>query len=570
LDDFDKEIKVGFLDEAEQALVDAEKNFLELESNSTDLEPVDRIFRLAHNLKGGSRAVGFDQMGLFTHEFESLLLKIKKKELAVTSAAVSLLLRCTDHLRAWISELRKDLGAQFDSQELLAQIQRAKNLQAEVIQQEIRSENKKSETENSVGIIAEAVEAIPVQKTKKSQTVQSSADESIRVPISKLEKLINFVGEMVIIQSVLREQSNHQMDLGIKNSVRQMNKVSKEIQDLSMGLRMLPIKPTFQKMQRIVRDTAQALGKNIELILVGEETELDKTILEKIGDPLVHLIRNSVDHGVELPEKRIAAGKKPQGRVTLSAQQESGRLHIKVEDDGGGIHPDKIRAKAIEKGLIKESTILSDEEVIQLIFAPGFSTKELVTDVSGRGVGMDVVKTNIQELSGDISIENKVHQGTCFNIYLPLTLAIIEGMVVEASKQRFVIPLEVVAETIKLTPDKLLTTSAGGDFFLLRNEQMPIFRLNALLGSREASLHPNSIVLVVRDLNQTFAILVDDILGQFQIVTKPLSQDLEHIPGVNGTTILGDGKPALILDPIEMVKRDLKNISRFSSMERSA
>ncbi|MCE3010979.1 MAG: chemotaxis protein CheA, partial [Proteobacteria bacterium] len=393
----------------------------------------------------------------------------------------------------------------------------------------------------------------------------STADESIRVSISKLERLLNYVGEMVILQAVMREQVVDTSSNLLRRTVHQLGKVGKEIQDISMSLRMVPIKPTFQKMQRIVRDTAQALGKEIQFHLSGEDTELDKTVLEKINDPLVHLIRNSVDHGIESAEEREKAGKTRTGHVYLNAYQHSGRLIIEVKDDGGGINPEKIRQKALEKGIIRSSAQMSDKECVQLIFAPSFSTKEKVTDVSGRGVGMDVVKTNIEQLQGEISIDSKVGVGSTFRISLPLTLAIIDGMVVKCGDEKFVIPLSQVHESLKPSGEDLKQTTGLGEILLLRGENLPLYKLGTLLSRKVISASEDMIAIVVRSGGDPFAILVDDIIGQFQVVIKQLGPELSHLKGVSGSTILGDGKPALIVETNDLVKK-----SRVTELRRSA
>jgi two-component system chemotaxis sensor kinase CheA len=585
VDDFERELKVGFLDEAESALTDVEQSFLTLESNPNDEPTLDKIFRLAHNLKGSSKAVGFDDMGAFTHDFESLLLKVKNKVIPATSAVINLLLRCNDHLVIWVQNLKQDLNYQADSKTLLEEIQKAirEDSSASSPVEEVAVDSQENVPSFDLDPISEdltdvlsaaakfdVVEPEPV-KADASAPQQSSvgksqaADESIRVSTAKLEKLLNYVGEMVILQSVLREQVAETSSLLLKRTVHQLGKVSKEVQDISMSLRMVPIRPTFQKMNRIVRDTAQALGKEIHLKLQGEETELDKTVLERINDPLVHLIRNSVDHGIESVEKRVAAGKPSYGQVTLSAFHQSGRLIIEVKDDGGGIDPQKIKAKAIEKGIIKPGSVLSDKECINLIFAAGFSTKEQVTDVSGRGVGMDVVRTNIEDLQGEISIESNVGRGSTFRISLPLTLAIIEGMVVRCGTERFVIPLNHIHESLRPEEKDIQFNTGFGDLLLLRKENLPLYNLAHLFGRKSDSKKHEMIAIVIRTGKDPFAFLVDDIIGQFQVVIKQLGPELAHLRGVSGSTILGDGKPALIVEPEDLVKK-----SSFAEKRRTA
>ena len=389
---------------------------------------------------------------------------------------------------------------------------------------------------------------------------KAAVEESIRVALPRVENLIDYIGEMAILQNVLKEQLKTNESVIVKKTLSQLGKVSKEIQDLAMSLRMIPLKPTFQKMQRIVRDTAQALKKDVGITLQGEDTELDKTVLERINDPLVHLIRNAVDHGIESGEVRVAKNKAAKGTVTLSASHRAGRLVIEVKDDGGGLDPAKLMKKAIEKGILKPGTVLSDADAYQLIFAPGFSTKELVTDVSGRGVGMDVVRTNIQELGGEVQIESVLGVGTTFRIFLPLTLAIIDAMVVMLNNERFVMPLNHVHETLQPKPELIHTTTNMGDVMVLRGDHLPVYRLGDFFGMRPTISIFEMTALVVRTTKEPFVVLVDSIIGQQQVVIKQLGVELSALKGVSGTTILGDGKPALILEPSELIKKKISRI----------
>lgn len=558
MDDFERELKIGFLDEAKQAVSDVEQCFLALETNPSDEENLNKIFRLAHNLKGSSKAVGFDQFGEFTHEFESFILKIKNKEFSATPSAVNLLLRANDHVREMIEGLMTDLESQFDSSALLSEMKSFSNKSS------INSEtNSVQEIQVNEGQTINEIEPSEF-RTEKSKTSNTPADESLRVSLSKIEYLVNSIGEMVILQSGLKEQAILLNSPALKKIVQQLSKVSKVIQETSMSLRMVPIKPVFQKMQRIVRDTSQALSKDIDFKIEGENTEIDKTILERIGDPLVHLIRNSVDHGIEATEFRKQNGKSAKGSVLLRAYHQSGRLIIDVSDDGGGLNPEKLKSKAIEKGLIAKDDVLTDKEAQNLIFAPGFSTKEQVTDVSGRGVGMDVVKTNILELGGEIQIESTVGKGTTFKISLPLTLAIVDAMTITYGTERFVIPINQVHETLSVSPDSLKESSLG-NILILRDENLPLYKLGDFFGIRTLKKTTEMIAIVVRASSKTFAFLVDDIIGQSQIVLKQLGPELQGITGISGSTILADGRPAFILEAQDLLNRKLIVIASESS-----
>lgn len=592
MDDFELELKQGFLEEAAQGITDVEQCFLDLENNPKDLETINKIFRLAHNLKGSSRAVGFDHMGEFTHSFESFILKVKNQELPVTPQVINLLLRANDHLREMVGAYTQDLTANVNSSDLIHELQNFDGTMistsellevhgveidsADIINATESREEEINSQDLSVSYYSEPTlvkaqmdeenldnlipmdsksEAAPLPKTNSKDN--AIRDTSIRVSLNKVEQLINYVGEMVILQSVLREQLSHIDSMLIRKSISQLGKVSKEIQELSMGLRMVPVKPTFQKMQRIVRDTAQALDKDVMIHLEGEETELDKTVLERITDPLVHLVRNAVDHGVEPTEVRLKKGKPARGDVRLAAYHKSGRLMIEISDDGGGLNPEKLKQKAIEKRIIKADQNLTENECYQLIFAPGFSTKEAVTDISGRGVGMDVVRTNISDIGGEISIHSELDKGTTFLISLPLTLAIIDSMIVTYATQKFVMPLSHVHESLKPTAEMVTNSTDLGDIITLRGEPIPLFRLGDFFGLPTPKDQSHLIAMVVRSGPQPFALLVEDILGQNQVVIKQLTPELSHIKGISGLTILGDGKPSFILEPADLIKRKL-------------
>ncbi len=592
MDDFEKELKLGFLEEASQLLADAEQCFLALESNPQDGPMLDKIFRLAHNLKGSSKAVGFEDIGVFTHRFESFLLKVKNGEIPVTSSVISLLLVCNDHIRSMVDTLKGDLDARIDSSALMERIESASHGESAepesatadlataepAIEEEIFEAPTPEEVElirlvnhsfDATGIdsgveVPVAAENVPIiHAVPSAQTAPSPAahaapapEESIRVSLARLEKLINSVGELVILQTVLREQSLSSNAHLLRKTIHQMGKVTKEVQDISMSLRMVPLRQTFQKMQRIVRDTSGMLGKKVSLVTSGDDTELDKTVLENISDPLVHLIRNACDHGVESPEIRQAKGKAESGTVKLNAYHQSGKLVIEVKDDGGGIDGARLTAKAIEKGILKAGTVLPEQEAIHLIFHPGFSTKAQVTEVSGRGVGMDVVKTNIEALQGEVQVETVLGEGTTFKVILPLTLAIIDGMVVQNEGCRFVVPLSHVHETLKPGVEDVKHTTTMGEVLLLRGENLPLYRLNTLLGHKKSAMKAanEQIAMVIRYAGNPFAVLVDDILGQQQVVIKEVGHEIQNLKWMSGSAILGDGKPAIIIEMNELVK----------------
>lgn len=637
------EIRNAFLEEAEQLLAQAEQGFMDLEKRPDDVTILDSLFRLAHNLKGSGSAVGFMELGAFTHKLESLLLKLKEKVVPATPSVVDLLLRCNDQLKAFLDALKADHCAKVDSQALISEIE--DTLAGRVPVGEVASVNASAQAE--ISIVAPTAAAVESQDRDQSPPsdlrVQAAADtpvasstsaaeaaisafppsapstgeppasvtthgvgaptegppatqgraatpvdENVRVAASKISQLLNFVGEMVILQSVLQEQvkmpaapkeGSVSGEGGASNgsgasaaallvTAHQMEKITKEIQALAMSMRMVPLKPLFQKLSRIVRDTAKGLDKTIQLETSGEETELDRTVLEQLGDPLVHMVRNAVDHGVESPAERVAAGKSATGQIKIKAYHKVGQIVIEVEDDGKGLDPQKLIQSAIKKGLLPKGKTLPDHEAYRLIFAPGFSTKEVVTSVSGRGVGMDVVRTNIEALKGAVHIESTLGKGTRFQVVLPLTLAIIDSMVVRVGSERFVLPLHQIFETFHTRDVPRQALPSGEVAVLLRRENLPCYELRRLLGrpapkvssddsrlGSKGESQEDRVNLVIRTQQFTGAVEVDEILSQQQAVIKPLGPELGRLRGIKGSAILGDGCPSLILEIPELFEQ---------------
>ncbi len=589
-DDFEKELKTGFLEESTQLLLDAEQCFLALEANPSDPELLDKIFRLAHNLKGSAKAVGFMEVGEFTHQLESLLLKLKKQEIQVDASAVTLLLKCNDRLQKVLGDLKNDLGAAVDCSDLMREI--SDLLQGQTTSAPpapaVESIEPPSPTEEETLTPTEVQQALlpsgpiqpepilapppPEQNKPKASSAPASKDESIRVSLARLEKLMNNVGELVILQTVLNQQRLLMPSPLIQRTVVQLAKITKDIQDISMSLRMIPLKQTFQKMQRIVRDTSRDLGKEINFEITGDETEIDKTVVENLGDPLVHLVRNAVDHGIDSVEERLALGKPAAGSISLSAFHRGSQIVIEVRDDGKGLNPEVLKKKAIEKGIVHPNQALTEEQCYQLIFAPGFSTKSQVSDISGRGVGMDVVKTNIEkQLNGEVQLESKLGQGMCVRILLPLTLSIIDGMVIQCGDERHVVPIAQIQESIKPSKEEVHVFAGVGEILSVRGTNYPLFRLSNLL-NRKVKAKPASecIAIIVHSGGSPFSVLIDEILGQQQVVIKQLGEELKGLKGVSGGAILGDGRAALILDLNELVGQALRKSSTSQTLRGAA
>lgn len=406
----------------------------------------------------------------------------------------------------------------------------------------------------------------PAQKATAAKSAQKPApkqDSSIRVDLSKIDQLVNLVGELVITQSMLSqfgdqaeqtEQSLETVDWvdKLKEGLAHLERHTRDLQESVMNIRMLPVSFAFNRMPRIVHDVSQKLGKSIELVMEGENTELDKTMLEALTDPLVHIVRNSIDHGIESPEVRLAAGKPETGIVKMAAFHQGGNILIQITDDGAGINAARIEQKAREKGVIEEDQKLTEEEVIDLIFHPGFSTADVVSDVSGRGVGMDVVRRNIRGLGGSVEVKTEIGVGSVFTIRLPLTLAILDGQLAKVGSETYVFPLVSIVESIQV--DKSLIKGIAGqtELYKLRDNYIPVIRLHQKMGIKDARTDlAEGLLVVVEEGGKRAGIFVDDLLGQQQVVIKSLENNFMKISGVAGATILGDGTVSLILDVME-------------------
>nr|WP_175501454.1 chemotaxis protein CheA [Pantoea varia] len=395
------------------------------------------------------------------------------------------------------------------------------------------------------------VAAVKRESKRAAAPAKASESTSIRVAVEKVDQLINLVGELVITQSMLAQRSGELDPVAhgdLLNSMGQLERNARDLQESVMSIRMMPMEYVFSRFPRLVRDLASKLGKEVELTLLGSSTELDKSLIERIIDPLTHLVRNSLDHGIETPEKRLVAGKVATGNLTLSAEHQGGNICIEVSDDGAGLNRERILAKALSSGLPVHEN-MSDEEVGMLIFAPGFSTAEQVTDVSGRGVGMDVVKRNIQEMGGHVEIASKQGKGTTIRILLPLTLAILDGMSVRVADEVFILPLNAVMESLQ-PRDEDLKPMAGGECVLeVRGEYLPLVELWKVFDVQEAKTEATQgIVVILQSAGKRYALLVDQLIGQHQVVVKNLESNYRKVPGISAATILGDGSVALIVD----------------------
>jgi two-component system chemotaxis sensor kinase CheA len=570
-DDFEKELINTFFQESDINLEEAEEVYLQFSEN-TPLDLLSRSFRLAHNLKGSAKAVGFLEVSEILHNLESLLLKLKNKEISVNNEIVNLLLKANDKVKLIINELKRDTQYTSDYKKLVTEIK-------DVIENKNSNEETEQEKKHEEKVIIEESPAIKEEfgffgsdvpkkeehpnivshnKAKKKENKKpENIDDVIRVSISRIEKLQNNIGEIVIIESMIEEQINNKDFNELKNTFRLLYKITKEVQDIIMSLRLVSIKPVFQKLTRTAHDASEFLNKKIDLIFTGEDTEVDKFILDEIADPLMHMVRNSIDHGIESEEVRKNKNKSIVGNISVTASHESGDLVLVVQDDGAGMNPQMIYESAVKKKLLKGTEKLSEEECYKLIFAPGFSTKAETTEISGRGVGMDVVKTTIDELNGRIEIKSKVNEGTKFKIKIPLTIGIMDAFITEISNKKYVIPLNQFVECMSLSKCKIKYISNIDCIIILRDEEIPIFDLSQGFGNimkdNNSIKNKEKSVFIIKSNDKKIAAVVDKIIAIQSIVTKSLGEELRCEKGIVGSVILGDGKAAPILEIGDLV-----------------
>ncbi len=569
-----RELLVEFHAETVDHLQQIEAALLALDHEPENPEALNSIFRSFHTIKGNAGFLGLVPMHTLAHEVESLLDLARNHQLRLNAAIITEILRSRDALQT----LTLQVGVALEKGRLPDQIVAVAHLivavrrlaanpqaaasepvaaptlspeQAEVAQEVPMAS---ATTPEPAPVTPAGTEAAPHADAPPKNIVGAakSASATVRVNTEKLDSLMDVVGELVIVQSQLIESAR---GMGTENAtlqrnVAQLSRITKELQSTAMSLRMIPIKPTFQKMERLARDLARDFGKKVAFVTSGEDTELDRTVVEEIGDPLVHMVRNALDHGLEAPEVRIAAGKSDTGSLHLGAYHQGSNIVIELQDDGRGIDPDRIYAKAVEKGVIARGAQLTREEIYALIFAPGFSTAEKVTAVSGRGVGMDVVKRNIEKLRGKIEIASEVGKGSVFKIKLPLTMAIIDGLVVRVGEDRFILPSTSVQMALRPARDTISTIHGRGEVIELRGRFLPVHRLDQRFGITAEAANPwDGIVVIVEASGRTSALMVDEMMSKQEVVIKNLGAFMQNLPGVAGGAILGDGNIALILDP---------------------
>lgn len=567
----DPELVGDFVMESREHLSSIESQMLALEQNPSDTDVIHAVFRSFHTIKGLAGFLEFATIQKVAHEVETLLDLARNGKLTITTGVVDVVLESADYLKQAIDAVETALSGQpaatlADPNDLLVRIQRAYS--AERVPNEAIPAPQKAEPVapeaapvKPVASAAPAVAAEPDAKPSaaspasaersSSKSTKPADNFSVRVETAKLDHLMDMVGEMVIAQSLIR---NNPVLTSLQNprllgDLSQLTRITADVQRTTMGMRMIPMGQLFQRTARMVRDLSRKTGKIVELETSGEETEVDKNIAEELSDPLLHMVRNSLDHGIESPAERQAAGKNPTARVRLAAYHQAGQIVIEISDDGRGLDKAKILKKAQQKGLIQDGAHLSENDTFHLIFEPGFSTADQISDISGRGVGMDVVRKNVQKLRGRIDIKSVSGKGATFILNLPLTLAIIDGLVVNIGGHRYIVPIFDVKEMIRPTEDMLSSVQGRDEMALIRGRLLPIVRLSQRFGVKAKSDKICDGLLVVAECEgKQFCLLVDDLVGKQEVVIKSLGETLKNITGIAGCAILGDGRVGLILD----------------------
>lgn len=553
-----KEIIDDFLVESDELIASLDANLVKLEATPDDLNLLNEIFRAAHTVKGTSSFLGFEQITSLTHKMEDILNKLRKSEMAVTPDIMDLLLESLDHLKELLSNVREGITDELDLSSIIARLEAALTSQGCENAATTASAPSVSAQEPAAEEPVDPGTARANGQATRSASKKGGGDQTIRVDVNRLDALMNLTGELVLgrnalMQSVNRTTSEYDgvdMD-SLTRSVAAINYITTELQLAVMKMRMQPVGKVFSKFPRLVRDLARETKKEIDLVITGETTELDKSVIEEIGDPLVHIIRNSCDHGIESPDAREKAGKPRKGCVKLEAFQEGSNIVIRITDDGRGLDVTAIRRKAVERGLCSQADAdrLTDREAFRFIFEPGFSTAKVITDVSGRGVGMDVVRSNIEKLNGLIELNSTHGVGTVMAIKLPLTLAIVQGLLVQSDDEVYILPLSSVYETVKTDQSHVYYVNQR-PVMRLRDEIIPIINLGEILRSSSGGfvMAEKPYIVIIGLADKKLGVNIDRFLGQEEVVIKSLGQYLGATEGVAGATILGDGRIRLIVD----------------------
>ncbi|QEM69163.1 chemotaxis protein CheA [Geobacter sp. FeAm09] len=594
-DSEDQELLEGFLTETTELLEKLDDDLVALEKASDDPELLNRIFRSIHTVKGASSFLGFDLLVKVTHKTEDVLNRLRKGELAVTSEIMDVILEATDLVKVLVSDIK---AGEIQEREIDGTIAKLLPLLSEnaaapapAAAEPASGTSQQAAAEPAAAPSPEAAPAepppapvtqevapvpppkpagdavakkAPVPKPAEGKGEDLSDNTTVRVDVKRLDDLMNQVGELVLernrmiqLNQDLQQGDSERLDFNEEfgKLTKRMSFVTSELQMQVLKMRMIPVDKVFKKFPRIVRSLARDLGKEVDLQIFGEETELDRSVVDEIGDPLIHLIRNAMDHGLETPDERVAAGKPRVGTLILAAVHEGNQIIISIKDDGRGIDTDRVGRKAVEKGLVSEDQLaaMSQREIFDLIFLPGFSTKEKASDLSGRGVGMDVVKTNIKKLNGLIEIKSEKGLGSEFILRLPLTLAIIQSLLVEVEGEVYSIPLSSVLETLRVE-QRMFHMVGGQEVLKLRESVLPLMRLQRKFNVQQRYENDDfCYVVVVGAADKRMGLVVTRLVGQQEVAIKSLGNYLANIPGIAGSTILGDGRVTLIVDPVGLI-----------------
>jgi two-component system chemotaxis sensor kinase CheA len=562
----DAPLVLDFVTESREHIENAEAALLELENHPQEAELINKIFRAFHTIKGMAGFLNLAEIQSLAHSSEGLLDRVRKGQLALGREATDVVLEAIDGLKKMLAGLKNavESGQPVSPQEFLpALIERLKAAtegRTSCSQAEVREADRK---------LDKILEDQPGSQKKTASAVgTTAAEDKVKVSTTRLDNLINLAGELVTAQLMVAEEVNRgqSREHGLIQRVAHQGKIVRELQELSMSMRMVPVQGVFQKMVRLARDLSHKAGKAVDFVTAGEETELDRTMVDQISDPLVHMVRNAIDHGIEPSEVRTSAGKKATGRVELRAFHQAGSIVIEMQDDGKGLDKDRILKKAVEQGQVQPGQELSEEEIFKLIFLPGLSTADKVTSVSGRGVGMDVVKKNIEALRGRIEIRSTPGRGTTFTIRLPLTLAVIDGQIVRVGDSRYIIPTSSIIRSLRPASQQISTVQNRGEMILERGELISLVRLHNLFGVVPSTEDPTKALIVVVEADgRRCCLLVDDLLGQQQVVIKSLGEALGQVRGVSGGAIMGDGKvtdmAGLMLQEAVLSEREFRQIS---------
>ena len=582
----DPDLMAEFINESTDLIQNAEDALLSLEHDPGDVEAVGKVFRAFHTVKGTSGFLELNLIAEFGHHAETLLSRVRDGEIRYSGGYADLSLQGLDMIKSLVEAVKRALGGEalrkpegydkllavlkdpeaagVSEEQALASARIGDILVAQGKVERDQVEKARAEhPEEKLGValvksqaanLADVGQALRTQKQMRGGG--QAVEASVRVSTQRLDRLIDMVGELVIAHSMVAQDArvvggqNH----GLAKKVAHTTKIVRELQDISMSMRMVELKATFSKMARLARDVARKLGKNVNFITEGEDTEIDRNLVDIINDPLLHMVRNAVDHGVETPEERRAAGKPEQGTVKIAAYHSAGSVVVEISDDGKGLDRDVIIATAKERGLISNAPdfndrSLSDREVFNMIFEPGFSTAKVVTDVSGRGVGMDVVKKNIELLRGGVEIKAEPGRGSVFKMSLPLTLAIIDGMVIRVGRETYVIPTISIIRSVKPAPGDVSSVFQQGEMLLLQGNLIPLYRMSKIYGIADAADDlDKAIVVVVEDEQRQAGLVIDELVGRQQVVIKSLGETMKNIPGISGGAIMPDGRVGLILD----------------------